>query len=140
MIDLPFGIDIARYASTNGQMDFKIAAKHKPLIRFMAVRAGISWGYEDSWFSYHWQEIPKMPEYRDGHINDIPDWAMPVGRCAYHVIYPSQPVMRQTDNLFRIIGNMADWEHDQIVIDAELDQDQGRYTITNAPPPFSPAI
>jgi GH25 family lysozyme M1 (1,4-beta-N-acetylmuramidase) len=119
-----FGIDISRYDSANSLMDFEVAAKYKPFIRFIAVREGISWAYKDPFFDYHWNEIPKMDEMRGG--------GKPVGRMAYHVLYPGENITAQVDNLFKNIGNQADWTHDRLVIDAELDHGQSRARITTA--------
>lgn len=122
--DYAFGIDISRYDSANSLMDFEVAAKYEPYIRFMAVREGISWAYKDPFFDYHWNEIPKMDEMRGG--------GKPVGRMAYHVLYPGENVKAQVDNLFKNIGDQADWAHDRLVIDAELDHNQSRLRITQA--------
>jgi hypothetical protein len=91
----------------------------------MGIREGISWGYKDPFFDYHWREAGKMHQYR---INDN----VPVGRIAYHVIYPGEDVKAQVDNLFKNIGDQADWEHDVIAIDAELDHGQTKGRITYA--------
>jgi GH25 family lysozyme M1 (1,4-beta-N-acetylmuramidase) len=124
MTDYAFGIDISRYDSANSLMDFEVAAKYEPFIRFIAVREGISWAYKDPFFDYHWNEIPKMDELRGG--------GKPVGRLAHHVLYPGENVEAQVDNLFKNIGNQADWTHDRLVIDAELDHNQSKARITTA--------
>jgi GH25 family lysozyme M1 (1,4-beta-N-acetylmuramidase) len=124
---LAFGIDISRYQylpDGSKKMDFEAVAKHKdPFVSFVVCRAGISWGYQDPWFKRNWDEIGKIGDYRDGD---------PAGRGAYHVIYPGEDPIAQVDNLFRIIGDGADWDHDRLVIDAELDHGQSEETITNA--------
>ena len=119
-----FGIDISRYASANELMDFEVAAKYEPYIRFIAIREGISWAYKDPFFDYHWNEITKMAEWRGG--------GKPVGRMAYHVLYPGENIQAQVDNLFKNVGDQADWAHDRLVIDAELDHSQSKVRITQA--------
>jgi GH25 family lysozyme M1 (1,4-beta-N-acetylmuramidase) len=91
----------------------------------MGIREGISWGYKDPLFDYHWGEAGKMHTYR---MNDD----TPVGRIAYHVIYPGENVKAQVENCFKNIGNQADWKHDVIAIDAELDHNQSKGRITYA--------
>ena len=73
---LPFGIDISKY-------QYSSDGKQKPnfdtinaTCDFVAVRAGISWGYTDPWFAYSWAHILKP-------------------RLAYHVIYPGEDAGRQ---------------------------------------------
>ena len=128
---LAFGIDISRYQySPDGSvmMDFREAALHRdPFITFVASRAGISWGYQDPWFMRNWTETRMMDEYR----KEAGLKAFPVGRLAYHVLYPSQSPISQADNLFRIVGDAANWDHDIIVMDNELDQGQTKRTITD---------
>lgn len=116
-----FGIDISHYDSNNGLMDFGAVAQHKPRVSFIAARAGISWGYQDPKFPYHWEEIGKMER---------------VGRMAYHVLYPGESAQAQADNLFRILGD-TDWTHSNVVIDWELVHDQSKRTITNCIKSFS---
>lgn len=142
--DLAFGIDISRYQySPDGKtkMDFEaVAANTNPFVSFVVCRSGISWGYQDPWFARSWAEIARIPEYRANLIsthavaafNDYKTRDTLVGRAAYHVIYPGENAISQADNLFRIIGDTADWNHDKLVIDAELDHGQSRRTITDA--------
>lgn len=114
-MDYAFGIDISMYDSNKGLMDFGAVARYEPRVTFIAARSGISWGYEDPKFSYHWQEIGKMNK---------------VGRMAYHVLYPGESATKQADNLFKIIGD-SDMTHSQLAIDWELVHDQSKRTITN---------
>ena len=81
---LPFGIDISAYQySPDGKQkpDF---AKLNSKCAFVAVRAGISWGYTDRWFAYSWANIikPKM---------------------AYHVVYPAESAQRQMEHFLNIV-------------------------------------
>ena len=75
-MDFPLGVDISAY-------QFSSDGKRKPNFdvinakcEFVAVRAGISWGYTDRWFSYSWQHLT-------------------VPRMAYHVIYPEESAISQ---------------------------------------------
>lgn len=115
---LPFGIDLSRYnTSPDGkiQVDFDVIAAHMPRVSFIAMRTGISWGYQDPWFSRYFEEA--------GRIDRL--------RMAYHVIYPGESADRQMDNLFRILGP-ADLGKTPLVLDLELDHGQsaGRITAT----------
>ena len=105
----PFGVDLSRY-------QYSSDGKQKPnfdLINekcdFVAVRAGISWGYVDPWFAYSW-----------GHL------AVP--RLAYHVIYPGEEAARQTDHFLNIVQPQA---NDRLVLDLELDHGQTKRKITD---------
>jgi GH25 family lysozyme M1 (1,4-beta-N-acetylmuramidase) len=106
-----FGIDISKYnysADGSKKPDFD---KMKATCSFVAVRAGISWGYADAWFSYSWE-----------HLKGIP-------RMAYHVPYFGENPTSQMDNFFKIVGN-ADWNTDRLVLDAELVHTNTKYQIT----------
>lgn len=101
MSELPLGIDISRFnysADGSKKPDFE---KVKQTCSFVAVRAGISWGYADPWFSYSWANCKGM------------------NRMAYHVIYPAEDPASQMDNLFKITTG-SDWAHDRLVLDCEL--------------------
>jgi GH25 family lysozyme M1 (1,4-beta-N-acetylmuramidase) len=80
---------------------------------FIAMRAGISWGYQDPWFNYYKQETKRIQRVR----------------MAYHVLYPGQPAAAQMDNFFRILGDL-DFAHVPLVLDLELDHGQTVSTIT----------
>ncbi len=111
-----FGIDLSRYnTSPDGKVkvDFDVIAAHQPEVAFIAMRAGISWGYQDPWFQYYFQEA--------GRIGRV--------RMAYHVLYPGESAERQMDNLFRILGD-ADLSQTPIVLDLELDHGQSVSRIT----------
>lgn len=112
-----FGIDISIFDSNNGLMNFGLVAEHEPRVSFIAIRSNISWGYQDKWFPYHWDEVGKMDR---------------VGRMAYHVLYPGEDVQRQADNWFNTVGPVANWEHDRLVIDWELTHNQSKRRITDA--------
>jgi GH25 family lysozyme M1 (1,4-beta-N-acetylmuramidase) len=106
-----FGIDISRYnysADGSQKPDFE---KVKQTTSFVAVRAGISWGYADPWFAYSWQNLKGA------------------NRLAYHVIYFGENPASQMDNLFKIVGS-ADWEHDRLVLDCEVAHTYSKAQIT----------
>ena len=108
-MDYPFGIDISRYQySSDGKQkpnfDLMNAA-----CDFIAVRAGISWGYTDPWFAYSWAHIVKP-------------------RLAYHVIYPGEDAGRQVDHFLDIVQPEAS---DRLVLDMELDHGYSKARITD---------
>jgi len=108
MSDLPFGIDISRYqysADGTQKPDFE---KVNATCDFVAVRAGISWGYTDPWFSYSWANIVKP-------------------RLAYHVVYPGEDANRQMEHFLNIVKPEA---NDRLVLDMELDHGQTKAKIT----------
>ena len=105
----PFGIDISRYQySSDGKQkpDFDTI---NATCDFVAVRAGISWGYTDPWFNWSWQHITKP-------------------RLAYHVIYPGEDAKRQTDHFLYIV---RPYEEDRLVLDMELDHGYSKARITD---------
>ena len=113
---LAFGIDISKYnTSPDGKQkpDFDIIAAHQPEVVFIAMRAGISWGYQDPWFSYYFSEVTR--------INRI--------RMAYHVLYPGESPTAQMDNFFRILGDI-DFDMVPLVLDLELHHNQTISRIT----------
>ena len=102
-----FGIDISKYqASADGKkrMDFSKIVKHSEAVSFIAARAGVSWGYQDPQFSYHWSEMGKLK----------------VGRIAYHVPYFGESAVAQMDALFKMLENKSDWKYDRIALDLEV--------------------
>ena len=105
----PFGVDISSY-------QYSQDGKTKPnfdLINekcdFVAVRAGISWGYTDRFFAYSWQHL------------DVP-------RLAYHVIYPGEWALKQVDHFLSIVQPEAS---DRLVLDMELDHGYSKARITD---------
>ena len=141
--NLAFGIDISKHQySEDGRkkMDFEAVARHTdPFVSFVVARSGVSWGYQDAWFARNWEEIGKIPAYRARLIEQqawdlivgLPARKTLCGRGAYHVLYPGEDATKQADNLFRIVGETADFAHDRLVIDAELDHGQSRRRITD---------
>ena len=111
-----FGIDLSKYnTSEDGkkQVNFDVIAAHTPQVTFIGLRAGISWGYQDPWFSTYLAETRR------------------IGRAAlpYHVLYPAQPALMQMDNFFRIIGAI-NFDTFPLVLDVELHHDQPSSVIT----------
>ena len=110
MSALPFGVDISSYQGANINYDLM-----KQKTKFVAVRAGISWGFEDPVFAQSWRALK-------GH-----------NRIAYHVLYPSQDVTMQVDWLFDILSRAGfDPKTDRLAIDIELWQDQTPQRVTEA--------
>lgn len=113
---LPFGIDISSYQySQDGTVkpDF---AKMNSTCDFVAVRAGISWGYTDRWFAHSWANIT-------------------VPRLAYHVVYPNEDAKRQMIHFTNIVQSQlqdpAEESHIAYVLDMELDHGAGKAKITD---------
>ncbi|NMC78971.1 MAG: hypothetical protein GYA59_06395 [Chloroflexi bacterium] len=105
-----FGIDVSRY---QGLTDWDVVAAHVSRVVFAGIRATISWGYRDPWFSHNWQEAKRVG----------------VLRMAYHVVYPSQDADRQVDNFLGMLG--SDLGELPPVLDVELDQGQTPTVIAN---------
>ncbi len=109
MSEFPLGIDISAW-------QFSSDGKRKPNFdiinakcEFVAVRAGISWGYTDRWFSYSWQHLT-------------------VPRMAYHVIYPEESAISQMQHFLNIVRPTST---DRLVLDMELDHGQTKAKITD---------
>ncbi len=114
--NLPFGIDLSKHnTSADGKkkVDFDIIAAYHPRVEFVAMRAGVSWAYQDPWYQFYFDETLRI--FRT---------PMP-----YHVLYPGQPALRQMDNFFRILGEI-DFSNTPLVLDLELDHGQTVSTIT----------
>ena len=106
---LPFGIDISRYQYSEDGSRKPDFDKMNATCDFVAVRAGISWGYIDPWFKYSWEHIS-------------------VPRLAYHVIYPGESGERQADHFLNIV---KPGKHDRLVLDLELDHGYYKSKITD---------
>lgn len=104
---LAFGIDLSKYnTSADGKklVNFDTIAAHSPKVSFIGMRTSISWGYQDPWFSYYFQEAARI-----GRV-----------RMPYHVIYPGESPANQMDNFFRILGEI-DFKTVPLVLDLEID-------------------
>jgi len=110
MAERAFGIDVSRY---QGQMNWDVVAAHRPKVVFAGIRATVSWGYRDSWFTRNWAEAKRVG----------------ILRMAYHVVYPGENPQRQIDNFLGMVGN--DTGELPLVLDCELDHGQSARTIAN---------
>jgi N-acetylmuramoyl-L-alanine amidase len=102
-----FGIDISSHqANAEGtrRVNFDAIKNHAEPVSFIAARAGVSWGYRDPQFSYHWSQMGQLK----------------VGRIAYHVPYFGESAVAQMDSLFKMLENKSDWAHDRIALDLEV--------------------
>jgi len=104
----PLWRDYSRY---QGQVDFDIAQTMG--VCGMATRAGISWGYQDAWFPRNWEEAGRVGIYR----------------TSYHVLYPSESVVRQADNWYKVHPKLDIIPR---VIDLEVDNGQSAQRIAAA--------
>ncbi|NSW52196.1 MAG: glycoside hydrolase family 25 protein [Anaerolineae bacterium] len=106
----PFGIDVSAYQTlrtSDGKVvlkhiDWERALAHAMGIRFVGVRAAISWGYTDPAFAYNWQALKKAH----------------VPRSAYHVFYPNEDAHRQADHFCAVLA--GDWGELPMTADLEL--------------------
>ncbi|HNZ15353.1 MAG TPA: GH25 family lysozyme, partial [Anaerolineaceae bacterium] len=115
--DYPFGIDLSRYNATADLKrwpDFDLVAKHVPKVEFVAIRAGVSWGYRDPMFKRFYKESTR------------------IGACVspYHVLYPGEPALKQMNHFLNILEGI-DLDTVRLVLDVELVHDQSRSMITN---------
>ena len=112
-----FGIDISKWQSSadlKRKMDFDAVKKHEENVAFIAARAGMSFNYVDPTFNYYWKEMKRIK----------------VERIAYHVLYFATDATRQMDNLFEILKGKADWNHDRIALDLEVNDISQRDKMT----------
>jgi len=111
MAEKAFGIDISAYQYGEGKMvDFE-RMKAAGRVKFVACRAGISWGYTDKWFSRNWAELRRV---------DLP-------RLAYHVLYFAEDPQKQADHFLRLVNPQ---KGEKLVLDLELDHGLGKAKIT----------
>ena len=104
----PFGIDISAYQySPDGKQkpDFDLINEK---CDFVAVRAGISWGYTDKWFEYSWSHVLRP-------------------RLGYHVVYPGESATAQMKHFLNIVHPT---QNDRLVLDMELDHGYSKARIT----------
>ncbi len=104
----PLWRDYSRY---QGKVNHQVAKDNG--VQGMIARAGISWGYQDSWFPHNWIEAGNVGYYRS----------------SYHVLYPGENITRQADNWYK--------SHDELdtiprVIDAELQHDSSNRAVGDA--------
>lgn len=105
----PYGIDISKYQGEG--LDYALMKKNT---KFVIMRAGISYAYEDPTFGPNWKALK-------GHY-----------RGAYHVVYPSQDPTQQVNHFLNtVIKHGVDWETDRLALDLELHQNQTKQRITD---------
>jgi len=112
-----FGVDLSRYnTSPDGhkKVDFDTFVNHDPEVVFVGMRAGISWGYQDTWFAYYFAEAARTNRVR----------------LPYHVLYPGESATRQMDHFFRIVGQI-DFALVPLVLDLELHHNHSASRITD---------
>jgi len=113
-----FGIDISKQqanAEGTSRVNFETIKNHAEPLSFIAARAGVSWGYRDPQFNYHWTQMGQLQ----------------VGRIAYHVPYFGESAVAQMDSLFKMLENKSDWAHDRIALDLEVAGINTRARITS---------
>jgi len=113
-----FGIDISKnQANAEGtrRVNFETIKNNSEPVSFIAARAGVSWGYRDPQFFYHWTQMGQLQ----------------VGRIAYHVPYFGESAVAQMDSLFKMLANKSDWAHDRIALDLEVAGINTRARITS---------
>ena len=104
----PYGVDISSHQYSGDGSRKVNFDKLNPLITFCGVRAGISWGYTDPWYTYS-----------KAHLL--------APRLDYHVVYPGEDANRQMDHFLQITNPQ---EHDRLALDLELDHGYSKYRIT----------
>ena len=112
-----FGVDLSRFnTSADGRqkVDFNQLAAHQPRVSFIAMRAGISWAYQDPWFVYYFSEAARIGAFR----------------LPYHVLHPAESARAQMDHFLRIVGEEALGQV-RLVLDVELDHQQPTERITD---------
>lgn len=97
------GFDISYW---QGQVDWDRVAE-LPYMRFVMMRAALSWGYTDPTFYRNWEEAKRIG----------------LNRGAYHVILPTQNVTRQVENFIISVGD-EDFGEMPLIIDVETTSDQ----------------
>lgn len=114
---LAFGIDLSRYnasADFTQTPDFDQIAAHQPSVNFIAIRAGVSWGYRDPMFRLFYEQATRIG------ARVLP----------YHVLYPGEPALKQMDSFLRILRGV-DLDTVRLALDVELEHGQTRAVITN---------
>lgn len=112
MIQKAFGIDISAYQYAEGKLIDFDWMKGKSPVKFVACRAGISWGYTDKWFARNWSELRRV---------ELP-------RMAYHVLYFEEDAQKQVDHFLKLT---APQEGEKLVLDLELDHGLSKSVITS---------
>lgn len=103
MSDKPFGIDVSRW---QGRINWDLVAANQEPVRYVGIRATISWGYADSWFRQNWSEAKRVG----------------ILRMAYHVVYPGESADRQINHFLQLVGE--DTGELPLVLDVELNHNR----------------
>ena len=111
----PFGIDVSRH---KGKLNWhEIEAHENDPVEFAAMRAGISYAYEDDSFERNWKGCAETAIYQ----------------TAYHVLYPGESIFDQVGNFHSIVSDegigFADFP---MVADIELHHDKSKMEVANA--------
>lgn len=118
--DEDFGLDLSLY-NWGYQMSMEpdwiaLAAFNQPKIKFIYIRLGISWGYIDPTFKRTWEALK---QYTD------------IYRMAYHVIYVSQQVEPQLDNIEKAFDSVGgDMGEGPVIEDWELTNNQPKNVVS----------
>lgn len=99
-------------ASCNGPVNWQVARTNGVI--YGAVRATISWGFQDPQFHANWQAMKQLG----------------IHRIAYHVLYPDQPMQNQVDNFLRMVND--DWDDAIASDDIELIRNCNKGQLTNS--------
>ncbi|MBU0511459.1 MAG: hypothetical protein KJ638_07140 [Chloroflexi bacterium] len=105
------GIDVST-SGQGGPIDWQAAKLSAPAnLKFVAIRATISWGYVDKWFANNWVGVKTAG----------------FDRLAYHIVYPDESAERQMDNFLRQFSD--DDFGNGLVLDVEKDHGKKPDTI-----------
>ncbi len=115
--EFAFGIDLSRYnasADLTQTPAFDQISDHNPAVDFIAIRAGVSWGY-------------RVPMFRNFY-----EQAQAANACVlpYHVLYPGEPALKQVNSFLKILDGI-NLDQVRLVLDVELEHGQTRAVITN---------
>ena len=115
--EFAFGIDLSRYnasADLTQTPAFDQISDHNPAVDFIAIRAGVSWGYRDPMFRNFYEQ------------------AQAANACVlpYHVLYPGEPALKQVNSFLKILDGI-NLDQVRLVHDVELEHGQTRAVITN---------
>ena len=115
--EFAFGIDLSRYnasADLTQTPAFDQISDHNPAVDFIAIRAGVSWGYRDPMFRNFYEQ------------------AQAANACVlpYHVLYPGEPALKQVNSFLKILDGI-NLDQVRLVLDVELEHGQTRAVITN---------
>ena len=115
--EFAFGIDLSRYnasADLTQTPAFDQISDHNPAVDFIAIRAGVSWGYRDPMFRNFYEQ------------------AQAANACVlpYHVLYPGEPALKQVNSFLKILDGI-NLDLVRLVLDVELEHGQTRAVITN---------